>query len=431
MAGETVLNGRYQLVAQQGSGGMSVIYKAVDRALGRTVAIKILRPSLTSDPSFLEKFRNEARAVANLSHPNIVTVYDVGSDAPTYYIVMELVEGTDLKKIVKANGALPIDRAIELSIQICAGLGYAHRSGLVHADVKPQNILVTPQDIVKVTDFGIAQALTNTQPQRKVDVVWGSPHYFAPEQARGEAPSPQSDVYSVGIVMFELLTGDLPYVGTNQQELAMAHIREPIPNVTDLNPKVPDGLSKMIARAMAKDPRDRFRDADQLGNVLTKFRDNARNLTAITPQVSPQPPSPPPSRPQSNTEDVTAKYSSAPDAPQYYDPRQANPQPNNPSVARPAQPFEQRYTTPPPPQNAQTAPQQPYYPDQQGYPAPQPQYNPALNESGNYPPQNFSQPMPTVEDAGMDYVTIALGLIAVMAVGGLIVLWAVVISSIG
>ena len=147
MASETILNGRYALVAQQGSGGMSVIYKAIDRALGRTVAIKILRPSLTKDPSFLEKFRQEARSVANLSHPNIVTVHDVGSDGPTHYIVMEMVEGTDLKKIIRENNALPLERALDLAIQICAGVGYAHRSGLVHADVKPQNILVTPQDV--------------------------------------------------------------------------------------------------------------------------------------------------------------------------------------------------------------------------------------------------------------------------------------------
>lgn len=358
MAGETVLNGRYQLVAQQGSGGMSVIYKAVDRALGRTVAVKILRPSLTSDPSFLEKFRNEARAVANLAHPNIVTVYDVGSDGPTHYIVMEMVEGTDLKKIIKDNGALPIDRAIELSMQICAGLGFAHRSGLVHADVKPQNMLVTPQDVVKVTDFGIAQALSHTQPQQKADVVWGSPHYFAPEQARGEQPTPQADVYAVGIVMFELLTGDLPYVGSNQQELAMAHIREPIPNVGELRPGIPDRLAKMITRAMAKDPRDRYRDADQLGNILGKFRNQARDMTAISPQV-PAPKSnkttqpgqrPPgiggaPQAPKNN--EVTAKYSAAPDAQNLYDPRSQNP------IVKPAQPFEQRYTTPPPPQQGQ------------------------------------------------------------------------------
>lgn len=452
MAGETVLNGRYQLIAQQGSGGMSVIYKALDRALGRTVAVKILRPSLTKDPSFLEKFRNEARAVANLSHPNIVTVYDVGSEGLTHYIVMEMIEGTDLKKIIKSNGALPIDRAVDLSVDICAGLGYAHRSGLVHADVKPQNILVTPQDVVKVTDFGIAQALTDTRPQQKADVVWGSPHYFAPEQARGEAPTPQADVYAVGVVMFELLTGELPYAGNNQQELAMAHIREPIPNINNFNPGVPDRLAKIVYRAMAKDPRDRFRDADQLGNLLNAYRSRARDNTAVNPHVPASvnaekpsaeqtsqpamqaPGNRPPSvsgqsRPQKNSE-VTAKYSAAPDAPSYYDPRQQAQASQNP-VAQPPQPFEQRFT-PPPPQAVQQA-QPNYYPSQQqqdaqNYPQPATMYNPNLGDSGVYPPQR-SQPMLSVEDDEFDYVTLALGVIAVLAVGGLILLWIIVISS--
>ncbi len=237
MANETVLNGRYRLVAQQGSGGMAVIYKAIDQALGRTVAVKILRPSLTNDPAFLARFRNEARSVANLAHPNIVTVHDVGSDGPTHYIVMEFVEGTDLKRIIKAEGALDIDRALNLAIQICGGIGFAHRAGLVHADVKPQNMLVTKEDVVKVTDFGIAQALSDAQPGEKQQVVWGSPHYFAPEQARGEKPTPASDVYSIGIVIFEMLTGRLPYTGANQQELALAHIRDRIPMVTEFNPE--------------------------------------------------------------------------------------------------------------------------------------------------------------------------------------------------
>ncbi len=197
---ETILNNRYRLVAQQGSGGMAVIYKAVDLELGRTVAIKILRPSLTADPAFLTRFRNEARAVANLNHPNIVTVYDVGNEGQTHYMVMEFIDGQDLKKIIKTDGILPVDRALKIAIQICAGIGFAHRAGLVHADVKPQNILVTRGDVVKVTDFGIAQALSDTQPGEKVSVVWGSPHYFAPEQARGDRPTPAADVYSIGIV---------------------------------------------------------------------------------------------------------------------------------------------------------------------------------------------------------------------------------------
>jgi serine/threonine-protein kinase len=271
MSSETILNGRYRLVAQQGSGGMAVIYRAIDQMLGRTVAVKILRPTLTSDPSFLARFRNEARSVANLTHPNIVTVYDVGQDGPTHFIIMEFVDGSDLKKIIRAEGALPLGRALRLAIQLCAGIGFAHRAGLVHADVKPQNILVTGEDVVKVTDFGIAQAL-NTAPQgERQSVVWGSPHYFAPEQARGERPTPASDVYSIGIVLFELLTGRLPYSGQNQQELALAHIRDPIPSVAAFNPAVPDNLVRIVAKTMSKEPEQRYRMADQLKGILEGF----------------------------------------------------------------------------------------------------------------------------------------------------------------
>jgi eukaryotic-like serine/threonine-protein kinase len=206
-AQETLLNGRYRLISQVASGGMAVVYKAQDLALSRMVAVKILRPSLTGDPQFLTRFRQEARNVANLSHPNIVTLHDVGQDGNTYYMVMEYIEGQDLKKVIRANAPFSIDRMLNIAIQICAGVGYAHRAGLVHADVKPQNALITSDDRVKVTDFGIAQALQHTQAQERQSVVWGSPHYFAPEQASGETPTPASDVYSVGIVMFELLTG--------------------------------------------------------------------------------------------------------------------------------------------------------------------------------------------------------------------------------
>ncbi|MBN8635792.1 MAG: protein kinase [Anaerolineae bacterium] len=289
MTHETVLNGRYRLVAQQGSGGMAVIYKAIDQALGRTVAVKILRPSLTNDPAFLARFRNEARSVANLAHPNIVTVHDVGSDGPTHYIVMEFIEGQDLKRIIKEAGGLPIERALNLAIQICAGIGFAHRAGLVHADVKPQNILVTREDVVKVTDFGIAQALSDAQPGERQAVVWGSPHYFAPEQARGEKPSPAADVYSIGIVMFEMLTGRLPYSGANQQELALAHIRERIPMVTEFNPTVPENLAKIVYKTMSKDPVARYRLADQLGHILISYRDRGREAPVIAVQPAPAP----------------------------------------------------------------------------------------------------------------------------------------------
>ncbi|MCA9883212.1 MAG: protein kinase [Anaerolineae bacterium] len=435
MTNETILNGRYELQAQQGSGGMSVIYKALDRELQRIVAVKILRPSLTQDPSFLEKFRNEARSVANLSHPNIVTVHDVGSDGSAYYIVMEFVEGQDLKKIIKARGALSVDRVVDLAIQICNGIGYAHRSGLVHADVKPQNILVTSQDIVKVTDFGIAQALSDTQPQQRASVVWGSPHYFAPEQARGEPPSPAADVYAIGIVIFEMLTGRLPYIGANHQELALAHIRERIPLVTEFNPSVPESLAKIVLKVMSKEPAGRYRTADQLGHVLTTYRDRSRDRTISSPNVAPIPAEPldapnnvPPeyqrftpnhsaaAHPGPNSE-PTARYSAAPEAPSTYQqnqPGQGMPQPNPSAVTAP-QPFEQRYGTPgntnfPGPQ-ASSVPQ----------PAPMPYY------------RSPSRPLPSVQDdginEGIDFVTVVLAFLALLAVAGLCPLLFMVISA--
>lgn len=276
MPGETLLNQRYELVAQQGSGGMSVIYRALDRMLGRMVAVKILRPNLTKDPAFLEKFQQEARSVARMSHPNIVTVHDVGSDGSTHYIVMEMVEGDDLKKLIKTRGALSFEKALDLGIQICAGLGFAHRSQLVHADVKPQNILINRDGVVKVTDFGIAQAYTDTMPQTRSEVVWGSPHYFAPEQARGEKPSPASDVYSIGVVLFEMFTGRLPFVGSSQRELALAHIQADVPRAADLNPQLPAELSNVIVKVMSKRPNDRYKHADQLGHILQQIRERRR-----------------------------------------------------------------------------------------------------------------------------------------------------------
>ncbi len=438
MAAETILNGRYELVAQQGSGGMSIIYRALDRALGRTVAVKVLRPSLiTQDAGFLERFRDEARSVARLSHPNIVTVHDVGNDGPTHYIVMELVEGTDLKKIIKAQGAMPIERVLKLAIQICAGIGYAHRSGLVHADIKPQNILVTPQDVVKVTDFGIAQAMSDTQPQTRAEVVWGSPHYFAPEQARGEQPTPASDVYAIGIVMFEMLTGRLPYGGVNMQELALAHIRERIPLVTELNPSVPEALAAIVQKVMSKEPHGRYRMADQLGQVLQDYRDRSRSATLNTPQVpsqgaqvpsqgaqvpsqgaqvppainapagslptvphTPQVPSQGAQVPPAinapaarSTAEPTAKFSPAPSAPQPYNPRSVQPSVSAPT---PPQPLVQNYMPPPP--------------------------QPARGDSRQF--TNPSQPLrPIADDEGVDWVTIALAILAIIAVLGLFPVW--------
>ncbi len=429
--GDTLLNGRYRLISQQGSGGMAVIYKAIDEYLGRTVAVKILRPSLTADPTFITRFQNEARSIANLSHPNIVTVHDVGSDGPTNYIVMEFVEGQDLKKIIKAFGTLPIERALNFSISICAGLGFAHRAGLVHADVKPQNILVNKDDVVKITDFGIAQALSDTQPAQKQSIVWGSPHYFAPEQAQGERPTAAADVYSIGIVIFEMLTGRLPYTGTNQQELALAHIRDRIPLATEFNPAVPEQLARIIEKVMAKNPHDRYSKADQLGRMLISYRDRGREQTVqgivyddeptnplahqpeipIQPRQQPPPPpqSPPFSHriPQGNTpppppEALPTQRYSAPNAPGQ--PMYRNPQ--NPSV---------------PPVVPASAPNMPKPSDSQAY---QPQ---GYQDSRPY----AARPMYDQQDAPpvFDGVTIALASLAFMAVACLIPLYIIVLQA--
>ncbi len=418
MANETVLNGRYRLVAQQGSGGMAVIYKAIDQALGRTVAVKILRPSLTNDPAFLARFRNEARSVANLAHPNIVTVHDVGSDGPTHYIVMEFVEGTDLKRIIKADGALPINRALNLAIQICAGIGFAHRAGLVHADVKPQNMLVTKDDVVKVTDFGIAQALSDAQPGEKQQVVWGSPHYFAPEQARGEKPTPAADVYSIGIVIFEMLTGRLPYTGTNQQELALAHIRDRIPMVTEFNPNVPENLARIVYKTMSKEPASRYRMADQLGHILTSYRERGRDETIQ--QQRPVPPTLPsvasvPSPP-------TAQIPPPPTA-------QAWQQPNWQQGGSQGLPLPQG-VEPTPTQRYDLAPNAPSSYPRAGQPSPfaAQQHGVSGNTSQQYTPYP-QRPMRQDIPSPLDIVTIMLAILAFFAVACLIPLYIAVFQA--
>ncbi|MBL8057459.1 MAG: serine/threonine protein kinase [Anaerolineales bacterium] len=280
MSTETpLLNKRYKLLNPIGQGGMAVVHKAQDLSLGRLVAVKILRENLTGDPEFLARFQQEARAAANLAHPNIVTVHDFGRDGGRYYIVMEYIEGQDLKTLIKEGAPFPVERAIDLGIQICAGVGYAHRAGLVHCDIKPQNILVTPDGRVKITDFGIARALANIRPGETTDVVWGSPQYYSPEQAAGEHPTPASDVYSVGVVLFEMLAGRLPFVASTQQALAMLHLREEPPRLSLFNPQVSETLERIVHKVLAKEPAARYRTADQLGRILISYRQQGDSLT--------------------------------------------------------------------------------------------------------------------------------------------------------
>jgi len=266
-----VLGNRYQLLETLGTGGMAVVYRAYDLRLERPVAIKVLRQDYSQSDAFRERFRQEAKAAANLSHPNIVTVHDFGLDASRLYIVMEYVPGTDLKSILKERGRMDVDEAIGLIVQACAGIGYAHRAGLVHCDVKPHNMLVTPDQRLKVTDFGIARALSSIAPDEQHDVVWGSPLYFSPEQAAGQAPSPASDVYSLGVVLYEMLTGQLPFSATDPVELARLH-REGTPvEPRALNTEIPLALNQILLKVLSKEPSARYRTADQLGRVLLNF----------------------------------------------------------------------------------------------------------------------------------------------------------------
>jgi serine/threonine-protein kinase len=272
----TVLNGRYKLLERIGAGGMSVVYKAQDLVLGRLVAVKMLHESFTGDPDFLQRFRQEAYAAASLQHPNIVTVHDIGQDGNRHYIVMEYVDGRTLKDLVRQYGgngeAMPISRALDLSVQISEGIGYAHRSGLVHCDVKPQNVLVTRDDRIKVADFGIARAISEASQHIDDNRVWGTPQYFSPEQASGDPPTPASDVYSIGVMMFELLTGQLPFTADSQAALALKHIQEPPPHVTDLNPAVPGQLDLIVNKVLDKEPTGRYRTAGQLARILSSYR---------------------------------------------------------------------------------------------------------------------------------------------------------------
>jgi serine/threonine-protein kinase len=268
---EHVFNNRYRVLAQIAGGGMAVVYKAHDTVLNRVVAVKVLRDSFAQDADFRARFQHEAQAAANLGHPNIVTVYDYGQDGAQSYIVMEYVEGRDLKTVIRSEAPLLIDRALDLMIQACAALGAAHRAGLVHCDVKPQNILVTNDGRVKVTDFGIARAMSASVPQN-VETVWGTPHYFSPEQAAGEPPTPASDVYSLGVVLYEMLAGRVPFDADNHTDLAMQHLRDEPPPLTAINSAVPIQIEQIVNKTMSKEPANRYRTADLFGRALLDYR---------------------------------------------------------------------------------------------------------------------------------------------------------------
>ncbi len=269
------INDRYQIVKAVGEGGMANVYLAYDTILDRNVAVKILRGDLASDEKFVRRFQREALSSSSLSHPNIVEVYDVGEDNGNYYIVMEFIEGKHLKNLVKKRGKLTTSEVIDIMLQITDGLSVAHDSYLIHRDIKPQNIMILENGLVKITDFGIAMAINNTQ-LTQTNSVMGSVHYLPPEQASGKGSTLKSDIYSMGILMYELLTGKLPYRGDNAVEIALKHLKEPLPSIKEELPELPQSIANIIIRSTSKNPENRYTDAREMHEDLATCMDESR-----------------------------------------------------------------------------------------------------------------------------------------------------------
>src|SRR6185436_19382131 len=273
---ETVIAGRYELGRRLGIGGMSTVQLALDRRLERNVAVKLLAEHLADDPSFVSRFRREALAAARLVHPNVVQVFDFGFDeaAHHHFIVMEHVPGRSCAELLRERGHLDVDEAVEIVAQACRGLDYAHRNGVVHRDVKPGNLLVTDDGVVKLADFGIAKA-TEQSSITQVGSVLGTAAYLAPEQARGEESGPRSDLYALGVVAYQLLSGRLPYEATSLSELALKQQRELPAPLEELNPAVPPALAQAVAIALELEPEGRYESATAMERAI---RDGARGI---------------------------------------------------------------------------------------------------------------------------------------------------------
>lgn len=274
------ISDRYQIIKSIGEGGMANVYLAYDTILDRNVAVKILRGDLSNDEKFVRRFQREALSASSLAHQNIVEVYDVGEDNGEYYIVMEYIEGKHLKNLIKKRGKLTLSEAVDIMLQITDGMSVAHDSYIIHRDIKPQNIMILENGLVKITDFGIAMAMNATQ-LTQTNSVMGSVHYLPPEQASGQGSTLQSDIYSMGIVMYELISGELPFKGDNAVEIALKHLKEPIPDIRNLVPNVPNSIVNIIKKATAKNPKNRYNDARAMHDDLLTCLDDSRSLEPI------------------------------------------------------------------------------------------------------------------------------------------------------
>ncbi len=300
---QVVLNGRYELHRRVGRGGMAEVYLARDRLLDRLVAIKILFPEFATDPSFVARFRREAQAAANLNHPNIVGVYDWGKERGTYYIVMEFVDGQTVSEILRHEGPIEPKRAAGIAADVAAALGFAHRKGVVHRDVKPGNVLITKTGEVKVADFGIARAKTASSEENLTQTgsVMGTATYFSPEQAQGKPVDARSDLYSLGVVLYEMASGKPPFSADSPVAIAYKHVQEPIPSLAERVPGIPRDYEAITLRALSKDPDDRYADGAAMRADLLRFREGkpiaAVNVVPTGPARPPSPPTPPTGNP--------------------------------------------------------------------------------------------------------------------------------------
>ena len=291
-----IIGNRYEIIEKVGSGGMATVYKARDTILNRYVAVKVLRDEFTTDEEFIKRFNTEAQSAARLTHPNIVSVFDVGQEYNIYYIVMELIQGKTLKQIISEEGALPWKWTVNIAIQICSALEMAHRNGIVHRDIKPHNIIITEDGIAKVTDFGIAKAVSNSTITAFGTTI-GSVHYFSPEHARGGYTDAKSDIYSLGVVMYEMITGKVPFDADTPVSVALKHIQEEPIEPIKLNSRVPEAVNQIILKAMKKDTSERYASATDMMKDLSlalknptgtfvEQKENTGAFTKVIPTIS-------------------------------------------------------------------------------------------------------------------------------------------------